>query len=66
MPRSIAFKDFVKQAHRNLKESYPSVTVDYVSEQTRKVNDGEKATNVIAMFIEGMMKGVELTDIDAA
>ena len=53
---TISFRDFNIQAQRKLKEDYPSVTVEYVAEQTSRMLSGEKADNVIGMFVESMVK----------
>jgi RecA/RadA recombinase len=46
-------KEITKAEYLRLKESYPSLTLDYVEEIVRKLLDGEEPTNVIDLSIKG-------------
>lgn len=48
-------KAVIQAVHESLVESYPSLTLEYVTLEVLKLEQGEKPTNVIGMFAKSML-----------
>ena len=53
-------KTIIRAEYHGLKESYPSITADYIDDIVRKLLNGEEVKGVVAMFIRKDMEDAGL------